>query len=86
MSDWQDKSVFGWDYPPGVTARMIDERVGDEDEGVEIDTVEGVTINIASDSSQIILAIIDHNLELLDQYTLTKGQVQALVRAIQDRL
>jgi len=34
------RNVFGWDLPPGVTQRMIDESVGGDDPSEEMDAIE----------------------------------------------
>jgi polyhydroxyalkanoate synthesis regulator phasin len=34
------RNVFGWDLPPGVTQRMIDESVGGDDPTEEMDAIE----------------------------------------------
>jgi predicted transcriptional regulator len=35
-----NRNVFGWDLPPGVTQRMIDESYGFADPSEEIDELE----------------------------------------------
>lgn len=80
-------NLFGWDYPPGVTSKMIDDFVGDDDEGTEIDTEEGYTIVVLTGNyPNVELQICDKDGGIISEYTLSRGQAAAMARAINERI
>lgn len=73
-------------YPPGVTTKMIDDHFGNEDEGTEIDTLEGGIVLVYRDGSSIVFQLFDRDQKLIDEFSLRVGAAQWFIGAIQERL
>jgi hypothetical protein len=58
------RNVFGWDLPPGVTQRMIDESVGGNDPMEEMDIIEEEIAALEKRISELLIRIEEfkHNL------------------------
>jgi hypothetical protein len=51
------RNVFGWDLPPGVTQRMIDEAVGADDPTEEINDIEDEIAKLGKEMTDILIRI-----------------------------
>jgi len=51
------RNVFGWDLPPGVTQRMIDESVGGDDPTEEMDAIEEEITALEKRISEMLIRI-----------------------------
>jgi len=51
------RNVFGWDLPPGVTQRMIDESVGGNDPMEEMDIIEEEITALEKRISEMLIRI-----------------------------
>lgn len=82
---------FGWDYPPGVTTRMIDEQVGPEDRGVEVWLSERKMEYFLVKSADHRIVIEHYQYRrgeedlLLDAFELKRAEAQLLAHAISER-
>ena len=51
------KHPFGWDLPPGVTQRMIDESVGGDDPTEEINNIQDEINELGKEMTDILIRV-----------------------------
>lgn len=73
-------------YPPGVTAAMIDRHFGGpEDEILSISADQDREIEVSASATHVFLSVCNWREGTpYDDYTLTKGEARALARYILD--